>query len=79
MIDLIRFARVQSSVVQRDSAPSDVWPHPWLLARSLLLTIWDLSAQEWVLSMQTNTEIEDLIRDSYGITVTGAAENPAIC
>lgn len=28
--------------------------------------------------MQTNREIEDLIRGSCGITVTGEVENPAI-
>lgn len=42
------------------------------------MTVWDLPAQGWVLSVQTSTEIEDLIRDSYSITVAGEAENPAI-
>lgn len=43
-----------------------------------MLTVSDLLAQEWILSMQTNREIEDLIRDAYGITVTVEVENLAI-
>lgn len=42
------------------------------------MTVWDLSAQDWVLSMWTNMEIEDLIHEFYGITVAGEVENPAI-
>lgn len=43
-----------------------------------MLTVLDLLAQEWILSMQTNREIEDLIRDAYGITVTVEVKNLAI-
>lgn len=46
-----------------------------------LVVDWDFLAQEWVLSMQTNTGIENLICDSYlmesGIIDVEDVENPS--